>query len=290
MKAIIFGVNSQDGFYLSQILLKNNIEVVGVSRSIGNWIQGDVSDINLVSNLIKVNKPQYVFHLAANSSTSYSTLFENQETICKGVINILDTVKQHSPKAKVFITGSGVQFKNEGNPIKETDEFEGNSPYSICRIQSVYAARYFRGLGVDVYVGYLFHHESPYRKATHISKLTTNFIKTLSKNPNNQLELGDIDVKKEWTFAMDIAEGIFTLVNQTNCYEACIGSGKVYSIKEWLECCFNVIGLSYQGFIKTKDGFKPEYNILVSNPTTINALGWQAKTSLNELAKIMMSE
>ena len=61
-------------------------------------------------------------------------------------LNILEAVKRHCPESKVFITGSGVQFENKGVPISETDNFEANSPYAIARIQSVYAARYYRKL------------------------------------------------------------------------------------------------------------------------------------------------
>ena len=66
-------------------------------------------------------------------------------------------------------------------PISETDNFEAKSPYSIARIQSVYAARYFRSLGIKVYVGYLFHHESPLRKDNHVSKMITNAVKRIAQ-------------------------------------------------------------------------------------------------------------
>ena len=65
-------------------------------------------------------------------------------------------------------------------PIRETDEFEANSPYSVARIQSVYAARYFRSLGMKVYVGYLFHHESPLRKPLHVSQMIAIAVKRIA--------------------------------------------------------------------------------------------------------------
>ena len=178
MKAIIFGINGQDGYYLKEIFQKRKIEVIGVSRSSGDWIQGDVSNFNFIENFIKSVKPDYIFHFAANSTTKHDALFENHETISTGTLNILESVKRHSPESRVFITGSGVQFENKGNPISETDSFEATSPYSIARIQSVYAARYFRSLGLKVYVGYLFHHESPLRKNNHVSKMIADAVKS----------------------------------------------------------------------------------------------------------------
>jgi len=88
-KALIFGVNSQDGYYLTKASLKRNIEVIGVSRSSGNWIVGDVSDYAFVENIIKNNKPDFIFHLAAISTTKHFALLENHNTISTGSLNIL---------------------------------------------------------------------------------------------------------------------------------------------------------------------------------------------------------
>jgi GDPmannose 4,6-dehydratase len=289
MKAIIFGISGQDGFYLNEVLAANSCETIGVSRSSGNWVQGDVGDLETVSGLVKKHRPDYIFHLAANSSTRHDLLFENHRTISNGTLNVLESVKLHSPKTKVFITGSGVQFKNEGLPINEHTEFDASSPYSIARIQSVYAARYYRLIGIRTYIGYLFHHESPLRKEHHISKLTTDFIKNLKPGSNSKLELGDISVKKEWAFAKDIAEGIFALVKQDVLPEACIGTGRSYSIEDWLKVCFSLKKLNYLDHIVATPGpFKAEYKQLISDPTIISKIGWKARTSFEALAEIMM--
>lgn len=288
-KAIIFGASGQNGYFLTKTCNENNIEVTGVSRSEGNWLKGDVSKKEFVQNLIKENQPDFIFHLAANSTTRHSALFENHETISTGTLNILETVKEFVPHAKVFITGSGVQFKNHGLAIKETDEFEASSVYSVARIHSVYAARYYRSIGIKTYVGYLFHNESPLRKPHHISKMTTDYVKQILKGNNDKLILGDISVSKEWAFAGDIAEGIFTLVNQDLIHEATIGTGVTYSIQEWLEVCFGLAGKNWKEYIVSgNDNFVPEYSILFSNPETIFSLGWKPKTPFQQLAKIMM--
>ena len=119
MKALIFGINSQDGFYLNEILKNSSVEVVGISRSAGSWLKGDVSDTDFVEGLIKSKNPDYIFHLAANSTTQHYTLFENHETISTGTLNILESVYKYSPKTKVFLSGSAMQFENKGLPIDE---------------------------------------------------------------------------------------------------------------------------------------------------------------------------
>lgn len=287
-KAIIFGSNGQDGFYLNELCKLKGLEPIGVSRS-GDLIHGDVTRFDHVERLILMYQPSYVFHLAANSTTRHDVLFENHETISTGTLNILEAVRRHSPNTRVFITGSGLQFKNTGSPISEQDEFEASSPYCIARIQSVYAARYYRTLGVRAYVGYLFHHESPLRKANHVSKLIADAVQRISISSNEIIELGDIEVEKEWAFAGDIVKGIFTLVNQEDVFEAVIGSGITYSIKDWLEQCFGLIGKDWHDHVKLREGFKPEYRRLVSNPATIHSLGWVPEVNLSELAKMMIT-
>lgn len=287
-KALIFGVNSQDGYYLSQLCRKNNIDCIGVARSAGDWLIGDVSDYDFVENLIKTYKPAYVYHLAANSTTRHEALFENYKTISTGTLNILEAVKLWNTDCRVFITSSGLQFRNTGKPIKETDEFEANSAYSVARIQSVYTARYYRQLGLKTYIGYLFHHESPLRKVQHVSRKITAAVCRIANGSDEILEIGDPTVQKEWTFAGDVAAGIFALVNQDAVCEATIGSGKLHSIEEWLEVCFKLRGLDWTQHVRIKDNFSAEYKVFFSDPTTINSLGWTPKLNLLGLAKLMI--
>ena len=290
MNALIFGINGQDGHYLSELCKPQDIKVIGVSRSGGAWLKGDVSNCEQTESLIKTHMPQYVFHLAANSTTKHDALFENHETISTGTLNILEAVKRHCPDAKVFITGSGMQFVNTGMPITEQDEFEASSVYSVARIQSVYAARYYRSLGIRTYVGYLFHHESPFRKPNHVSKMVALAVQRIAAGSNEFIELGDISVEKEWTFAGDVAKGILTLIEQEEVFEAVIGSGIAYSIQDWLEACFSRIGKDWRNHTRLREGFTREYKRLISNPATIHSLGWIPSVNIQELAEIMVND
>ena len=287
MKALIFGANGQDGYYLQELCKLKSIAPFGVARS-GTVILGNVADYRQVEQLIKQYLPTYIFHLAANSTTRHDALFENHETISTGTLNILEAVKKYSPTSKVFITGSGLQFKNTGNPISENDEFEANSAYSVARIHSVYAARYYRSLGIRAYVGYLFHHESPQRKASHVAKMIALAAQRIAAGSNEILEIGDLAVCKEWTYAKDVMQGIMTLLDQDKIFEATVGSGLAYSIENWLEQCFTLIGKDWHDHVRLRPGFVSEYKQLVSNPKTINALGWHPSATFSELAKMMM--
>jgi GDPmannose 4,6-dehydratase len=284
---IIFGANCQDGYYLTKIYQKRGYEVLGISRT-GHGIQGDVGKFELVRDLVRSHKPDLIFHLAAASTTRHDVLFENHTTIGTGVLNILESVYRWYPQCKVFLVGSGLQFVNKGKPIHETDPFDANSAYSFERIHSVYAARYFRTLGLKVFIGYLFHHESPLRKTHHVSQNIVQVVKRIAAGSSEKLELGDILVEKEWAFAGDIAEGMAVLVGQESVFEAVIGTGKTYTIEEWLKICFAYIGEDWRNHVVIQDGYQPEYKRLVSNPETINSLAWYAKVDIKSLAELML--
>ena len=163
-----------------------------------------------------------------------------------------------------------------------------SSPYAVARIHSVYAARYYRRLGLAAYVGYLFHHESPHRPLAHVSQRVARAACAIATGTQTKLELGDLSVSKEWTYAGDVAEGIATLLEQDKVFEAVIGSGEAYTIEQWVETCFSAVGLDWRRHVSIIPGFVPEYKLLVSNPQRIFGLGWKPKTSFVELAKLMI--
>lgn len=288
MKAIIFGANGQDGFYLRELLEKNNIQVTGVSRG-GNFLRVNIADYRAVSDLINKVKPDFIFHLAANSTTQHYALFENHETIATGTLNILEATKQFSPNTRVFISGSGLQFVNHGLPIKESDAFAANDAYSVSRIQSVYAARYFRSFGLKIYVGYFFNHDSPLRSERHIAKKISAAVQRIGKGSQEKLEIGDMSVVKEWAYAGDIAEGIWLLINQDIIFEANISNGEGNSIRDWIDECFKLINKDYLYYIIQNHNFVSSYKRLVSENALISSLGYSPKTSFNDLARLMVN-
>lgn len=284
MKAVIFGANGQDGFYLAELLRREKIKAIKVSRSGENLI-GDAADWKFVKSLIQNEKPDYVFHLAANSTTKHDAVFENHETIATGTLNILEAVDRHSRNGKVFLSGSAMQFENTGKPIDERTPFAPLSPYAVSRIQSVYAARYYRSRGLKTYVGYFFNHDSPRRDERHVNQ---KIVRAAQRGAT--VEIGDISVKKEFNFAGDVIEAVWKLVNQDKIFEAVIGSGAAHCIEEWLELCFAAVDKDWRDYVTIKKDFKAEYQILVSNPALINSLGWHPETDINSLAKMMMEE
>ncbi len=288
MTAIIFGVGGQDGFYLSRLLRENHVDVVGVSRSSGD-VRGDVANYDLVETLILKHKPSYIFHFAANSTTDHTSLYDNHHAISTGTMNILETARLHCPSARIFLSGSGMQFQNRDDPIDENSPFEAGSSYAVARIHSIYAGRYYRvKFGMNIYAGYLFNHDSPLRTERHVNQKIAAAARRVASGSAEKLILGNLDVKKEFNFAGDIVEAVWSLVNQDVLSECVIGCGRAHRIKDWLTACFQRVGKCWQEYVEIDDGFQPEYRVLVSNPCLIRSIGWSPRVSFEQLADMMM--
>jgi GDPmannose 4,6-dehydratase len=233
-----------------------------------------VADLAGVEALVRAHRPSHVFHLAANSTTRHDAVFENHATIATGTLNVLEAVRRHAPDARVFVTGSGLQFRNDGRPVSERDPFDAGSPYAASRIAAVYAARYYRTLGVRAYVGYLFHHDSPLRKPGHVSQLVATAARRIAAGGREPLELGDLTTRKEWAFAGDVARAILALVGQDEVWEAAIGTGEAYTIERWVEACFGLVGLDWRDHVRLKPGFGPSTRAWCRTRRPYGRLGW----------------
>ena len=288
-KAIIFGANGQDGFYLTKKLIEQRIKVFCVSRSRGDII-GNIGNFNFVSTLIKNELPDYIFHFAANSSTSHGVLFDNNESISNGTLNILEAVRIFSPVTKVFISGSAMQFKNNGSKIDINSEFDHSSLYSVARIHSVYISRYYRDkFKIRVYVGYLFNHDSPLRSENHINQKIVRAALRIKNGSNEKLEIGNLNVQKEFNFAGDIVNAIWIFVNQDEIYEIILSSGIFHSIKSWIKLCFEECGLKWEDYVIVSESYRPEYFQLYGDSEIIRSLGWKPDFDIQKLARLMLN-
>ena len=137
-------------------------------------------------------------------------------------------------------------------------------------------------------MGYFFNHDSPLRSERHVNQKIVMAAKRIAGGSKEVLEMGDITVRKEFTYAGDVVDGIWTLVQNNEVYEAVIGSGKAYSIEQWIEICFSYFGKDWRKYVEQKADFISDYKVLVSEPHTIGSLGWHAETNIYTLAKLMI--
>jgi GDPmannose 4,6-dehydratase len=292
VNALVFGISGQDGFYVGNLLRRHGINVVGISRSDGGgrWIAGDVAKSEQVEALVRKYQPDYIFHLAANSTTRHEALFENHEAIATGTLAILDAVDRFAPKAKVLLAGSGLQFVNKGLPLNEESPLDHSSPYVVARNSSLFAARYFRQRGLKIYFAYLFNHDSPLRSNRHLNMKIATAAAAAAKGSKEKLLIGDLDAEKEFNFAGDVAAALWLLIGQDELSECVVGSGQSYAVRDWIEACFRQAGLDWNDYTETDRTYASPYRRLVSDPSRLLSLGWKPEYTFSGLAEMMMAE
>jgi len=289
MKALIFGAGGQDGTFITTYLQELGWQVFGYGHKPGQLeLSVDVSNFEGIEQIIKNILPDYIFHLAAVSSTKHEFIVQNHKAIVSGTLAILEAVEKHIPNSKVFLASSGLVFKNEGRPITESDEFVIDTAYSLSRYQALQSARYFRRRGIKVYVGFLFNHESHLRPERSVARLIARGVVEVSQKRAKVINIGSMDVVKEWLWAGDVATAIVHFLNQDHIFEMCIGDGIGLSVRAYAEECCKAVGILSASCLIQDPEFKAEYPFLVSDPSKLFSIGWVPSKDITKLAKIMV--
>lgn len=290
-KAVIFGGGGQDGFYLTELLRSRNYHVICTARGRQNIINCDVSDFVSVHSLLTTHQPSFIYNFAAKSTTSHEAVFANQKAIVDGTLNILESARIVCPHARIFITGSALQFENNGQGIHEEFPLVNSSIYATQRNCSLQLARLYRKeFGLLVYFGYLFHHDSPFRSDNHIASKIINYGVAIKKNKIGSIELLNPLFEKEWTFSGDTMEAVQMLMEQETIFEAVIGSGNPFSIKDWGVLCFDMLGLQFEKHLNYSNQNNWRHERIFCQPRLIYSLGWSPKVGFRELAQLMLKK
>lgn len=283
MKAIIFGITGQDGYYLEQLLEKNKIKVFGTSSKKSKSYEFiDLSNFKKVFEYIESITPDYIFCFSAISKTAHSEILENHKIINNGTLNILESIRTINPNCKIFIPGSAVQFKLNNFPIDEQSLQYPNSPYAVDRIYTYNLSKYYRDIfGLKIYYGYLFHHDSPLRNHNHLSIEIIKKIKKLKDTGQNQLIIKNLNYTKEFNHAKDIVKAIWVFLSQDQVFEIVIGSGDPISIKSFISLVLKEFGMD-QNF---QFGHLGNEEIVTCSPKILKKMGWTPDYNIQGLIR-----
>jgi GDPmannose 4,6-dehydratase len=272
-RAIILGASGQDGFYLGEILRKHGVEVHAFGRK-----ECDVGVQGYVFHEVARLRPDYVFHLAAISSVAHEFHAANHRAIVDGTAHVLEAVKLYRPTCRVFITGSILQLK--GPDITPTSHRRYDTIYAAQRNASVELARYYRQLGIRVYVGYLSHHDSPRRPGGFLAKKLARL--ALQDGAVTCLDPYD---RKEWNHARDMMGAVWRQVNSEH-YEAVLGSCRCHTVLDFLSACMRYAGREPHGMVSMTA--TREYSL--TSVTRDYRFADCFTTSMPELAAIMVED
>lgn len=296
MQAIVTGISGQDGAYLAEKLLSQNIEVLGIVRSENSSLKGlqyldvlrqvkivelDLVDSSAISQLIKDQKPDFIFNLAAQSSVANS--FKNPHSTIlfnlHSTLNILESIRNFSPYTRLYqATSSEMYGSVEKLPICENTLLNPQSPYAISKSSCHHLVKNYReSYKLHTSSGILFNHESVLRRE---SFFIMKIIKTALDIYNGKaeyLEIGNIDIKRDFGYAPKYINAMVKMVQMDEPDDYIICSGKSISLKNIIHHLFNYLDLDLGRIRVNKAYFRPsEINdIYGDNSKAKKKLGWK---------------
>lgn len=275
---------------------------------------GDLSDsVNLV-RIIQQTQPDEIYNLGAQShvAVSFETPEYTADTIAMGALRILEAIRilGLESKTRYYQASTSELFGNvQEIPQKETTPFYPRSPYAVAKLYAYWVTiNYREAYGIFACNGILFNHESPIRGETFVTRKITMALSKISLGLQQTLYLGNLDAKRDWGHAKDYVEAQWRMLQQDEPDDFCIATGVQYSVRDFINFAWSFFGktirwvgegIDEKGYDMDSDSLIIAVDPIYFRPTEVEELigdtskakeklGWQAKTTLEEIVKEMM--
>jgi len=312
-KALITGIDGQDGSYLAEFLLEKGYKVFGMVRRVAledqqhhlwriahllNKITLYPASLESYPSIFKVvekTRPDECYHLAAQSYVSYS--FEDEFSTINTNINgthfVLSAIKEKAPKCRFYFAASSEMFGLAKEvPQNELTPFHPRSPYGISKVAGFDLTRNYReAYKLFACNGILFNHESPRRGFEFVTRKISQAAAGIKLGLEKKLRLGNLEAKRDWGFSGDYVLAMWLMLQQDKPDDYVIATGESHSVKEFVKEAFDIVGLDWKKYVVIeKKLYRPaEVNLLIGDYSKARRkFGWKPTIKFKELVKMMV--
>jgi len=299
-RALITGINGQDGSYLAEFLIEKGYEVFGTLKrnsvaenqtarldSVYDKIKlfyADLTDLSSLISVIQKTQPDEIYNLAAQSHVriSFDQPIYTAQVTGIGTLNMLEAVRLIKPDAKIYQASSSEMF---GNSIdsdgfqRESTPMNPVSPYGCAKVYSYNICRNYRNsYNMFISNGILFNHESPRRGTNFVTNKVVKEAVKIKLGLSNKLALGNLDATRDWGHAKDYVEAMWMILQLDDPNDYVCATGASHTVKELCQYVFEKLNLSYQDYVVIDEKFlRPEeLNDLKGDPTKLKKhTGWE---------------
>ncbi|HEY4517781.1 MAG TPA: GDP-mannose 4,6-dehydratase, partial [Candidatus Paceibacterota bacterium] len=231
-RAFITGITGQDGSYLADFLLGKDYEVFGIIRRTSldplqriahlavprkiTLMYGNMRDNGSLARALEEAKPDEIYNLAAQSDVgvSFKVPEETMEINYLGLGRLINEAVKVNPKVRIYQASTSEMFGATPPPQSERSPFQPVSPYGESKLKAHqdFVEGYRRKHGIYVCSGILFNHESPQRGEKFVTRKITLSLAKIKLGLQEQLELGNLDAKRDWGFAGDYVDAMWRML------------------------------------------------------------------------------
>ena len=313
-RALITGINGQDGSYLAEFLLEKGYEVWGILKrnsvaenqtaripdTIFKQLKLEYADMTDMASLIKVlqkAQPHEIYNLAAQSHVriSFDQPIYTANATGIGTLNLLEAIRLTCPNSKIYQAGSSEMF---GNSIdsdgyqRETTLMKPVSPYGCAKVFSHnICTNYRNAYGMFISNGILFNHESPRRGINFVTNKVAKEAVKIKLGLSDELKLGNLDASRDWGHAKDYVEAMWLMLQQDKPDDYVCATGISHSVKDLVVYVFNSLGLDWNQYVSVdKKYLRPEeLKHLKGDCSKIkNELGWSPNYNFESMLDEMI--
>ena len=309
-KAIVIGINGQDGSYLSEWLLKNNYAVMGWVRpqrlnAVNNiksnlhaikLVECDLTDSNQIETYIKTFKPNEIYNLASPSKphASWDYAINIGDVTAIGVTRILEAILKIDPRIRYYQASTSEMFGSPPeSPQCETTPFAPRNPYGVAKLYAHWMVQDYRTYhGLYAVSGILFNHESPRRGLDFVTRKITWTAAQIKLGLEQELHLGDLDARRDWGYAPDYVRSMWMMLQQDQPDNYVIGTGETNSVRDFCNHAFNCLGLDYKKYVVQDEELirpKEKIQLVAETSKARSILGWRPNVHFQELVNIMVT-
>jgi len=310
MRALICGVNGQDGTYLASLLLDKGYEVWGTSRDVQtsalsnlqalsierrvNLISMAPNDFRSVLTAVDRSEPDEIYYLSGQSSVglSFEQPAETLDSIVTGILNLLEVIRMRKKPVRLYNAGSSECFGNTGStPANENTPFMPRSPYAVAKSTAHWlVANYRESYGLYASTGILFNHESPLRPRRFVTQKIIQGAKQIAAGSDERLLLGRLDIKRDWGWAPEYVDAMWRMLQLESPEDLVIATGETHSLEEFVAEAFALHGLDWKDYVDVAEAFFRPTDILVSAADANRAetvIQWRAKNRMADVVRLM---
>jgi len=277
-------------------------------------IEYDLTDQSNSIRMVMDIQPDEIYNLAAQSfvGVSFDQPLATAHITGLGCVHLLEAIRIVNPKIRFYQASTSEMFGEvQAIPQVESTPFYPRSPYGVAKLYAHWMVINYRE-SYDIFgcSGILFNHESPLRGLEFVTRKITDSVAKIKLGILDTIELGNLDAKRDWGFAKEYVEGMYLMLQASKPDTYVLATNRTESVRDFVRMAFKAIDieLEFQGSGESEIAidkatgktvvrvnpkfYRPaEVELLIGNPEKAkNELGWEPKTTLEELCAMMVKE